>query len=65
MIKLLLETFGLPASSWEKGFASLLGRGKDKRVSPVRRERDRFRSDVHDQLVELKKKGLSIPIFTL
>ena len=35
------------------------------RVSPMTRERQRFEADVKEQFQELKKKGLSIPVFTL
>jgi len=35
------------------------------RVSPMTQERIRFESDVKQQFQELKKKGLSIPVFTL
>ena len=49
----------------KQGFASLLGRGKMKRVSPLAAERMRFEREVHEQFVKLKEKGLSIPVFTL
>jgi hypothetical protein len=47
------------------GFASLLGRGKEKRLSPLAQERMRFEKEVHEQFLKLKEKGLSIPVFTL
>jgi len=54
----LLKAFG-------HGLASLLGKGKTKRISPHTQERMRFEEDVRKQFVELKKKGINIPIFTL
>ena len=48
-----------------KGYiASLLG-SKKMRPSPLAQERDRFVKEAKDQLLKLKEKGLSIPIFTL
>jgi hypothetical protein len=43
----------------------LFGIEINKRVSPSRIEEERLMKDMHDQFIELKKKGLSIPIFTL
>jgi hypothetical protein len=54
----LLEAFS-------SGLASLLGRGKIKRLSPLAQERIRFEKEVHEQFVKLKEKGISIPVFTL
>jgi hypothetical protein len=48
-----------------QGLASLLGRGKKERQSPLEAERIRFEKEVHEQFVKLKEKGLSIPVFTL
>jgi len=42
-----------------------LGLGSKKRVSPATKDEERFERDAHDQFVQLKNKGLSIPIFTL
>jgi len=54
-VKLLLKQMGL---------GSLVGE-KTARVSPMVKERQRFESEVRRQFIELKKKGLSIPVFTL
>jgi hypothetical protein len=37
----------------------------EKRVSPVTKDEARLQADMRDQFIELKKKGLSIPVFTL
>lgn len=42
-----------------------LGWGKKVRISPFDAERQNYESTVRKQFVELKKKGLSIPVFTL
>mgnify|MGYP001562025839 FL=1 len=42
-----------------------LGFGKKARVSPFERERTLYREDVRRELLKLKEKGLSIPVFTL
>lgn len=66
MIKLLLTKLGFPADGGIKGYtSSLFGLGKKVRKSPLAEERERFESDVKDQLLKLKEKGLSIPVFTL
>ena len=51
--------------AFSRGLASLLGRGKVERQSPLAAERIRFEKEVHEQFVKLKEKGLSIPVFTL
>lgn len=38
---------------------------RQKRLSPLAAEREQFAEDVKQQLLQLQKKGLSIPIFTL
>jgi hypothetical protein len=43
----------------------LFGIEVQRRVSPVKKDEERFSDDMRDQFLELKKKGLSIPIFTL
>jgi hypothetical protein len=48
-----------------QGLATLLGKREVKRQSPLTAERQRFESEVHEQFVKLKEKGLSIPVFTL
>lgn len=55
-IKLLLRQMGL---------GSKLGENSKSRVSPLVRERQRFEEEVRKQFMELKKKGISIPVFTL
>ena len=42
-----------------------LGLGKKARVSPFERERRSFEQGVRSELLKLKEKGLSIPVFTL
>lgn len=54
-VKLLLKQMGLGGSV----------NASKVRVSPMVRERVRFEEDVRRQFVELKKKGISIPVFTL
>ncbi len=55
-VKLLLKQMGL---------GSKLGESSKSRVSPLVRERQRFEEEVRKQFMELKKKGISIPVFTL
>jgi hypothetical protein len=43
----------------------LFGVEVKKRVSPAMKDQERLAEDMRDQFIELKKKGLSIPIFTL
>jgi hypothetical protein len=43
----------------------LFGIEVTRRVSPLKRDEERLQADMHNQFLELKKKGLSIPIFTL
>mgnify|MGYP001562693121 len=52
-------------SAFSRGLASLLGRGRIVRPSPMVQERMRFEKEVHEQFVKLKEKGLSISVFTL
>lgn len=42
-----------------------LGLGKKTRVSPFERERRSYSEEVRRELLKLKEKGLSIPVFTL
>jgi len=56
-VKLLLRQLGL-------GLKKVLGMDS-KRLSPMTRERLSFEESVRGQFQELKKKGLSIPVFTL
>lgn len=55
-IKLLLTQLGFGEKNSDK---------KAARLSPYARERQTFERDVRQQFLELKKKGLSIPVFTL
>jgi len=55
-VKLLLKQMGLGSKSEENS---------KSRVSPLVRERQRFEEEVRRQFIELKKKGISIPVFTL
>lgn len=43
----------------------VLGFGKKTRMSPFERERRTFEAEVRQELLKLKEKGLSIPVFTL
>ncbi len=47
------------------GLARLLGFERKTKVSPFEKERQTFEKEVRDQLIKLKEKGISIPIFTL
>lgn len=42
-----------------------LGWGKKVRSSPLDKERQSYEHNVRRQFEELKKKGISIPVFTL
>jgi len=42
-----------------------LGLGKKARISPFERERRSYSEEVRRELLKLKEKGLSIPVFTL
>jgi len=55
-VKLLLKQMGLGSKS---------GVNPKSRVSPLVRERQHFEEEVRRQFIELKKKGISIPVFTL
>lgn len=57
-IKLLLAKLGLGPDKDE-------GDVRIKRISPMTRERLRFEDEAKAQFQALKKKGLSIPVFTL
>jgi len=47
------------------GLGDRFGQKPKLRQSPMARERQRYETDMRQQLIELKKKGLSIPVFTL
>lgn len=47
------------------GLGERFGKKPKARQSPMARERKQYEADMKEQLVELKKKGLSIPVFTL
>lgn len=65
-MKLSRATLGFSGKAGVKGYlTSLFGQGKKIRKSPLTEERERFEMDVKDQLLKLKAKGISIPIFTL
>lgn len=42
-----------------------LGLGKKARMSPLERERRSYTEQVRRELLALKEKGISIPVFTL
>ncbi len=46
-------------------FSGRLSMAKEARKSPIALERERFMSEMKDQLLELKEKGLGIAVFTL
>ena len=54
-IKLLLQQLGL----------GVLTGSQHERLTPMTKERLAFEAEVRRQFQELKKKGLSIPVFTL
>lgn len=49
----------------QMGLGNMFGDRSKGRLSPMVKERQRFESEVRRQFVELKKKGISIPVFTL
>ena len=62
----------LPHKNWGSGKSGVmgyitraLGLGVKKRVSPATQDAKRFERDAREQFVQLKNKGLSIPVFTL
>jgi len=57
-IQLLLAKMGLGSKSEE-------GDIRIKRISPMTAERLRFEDEAKAQFQALKRKGLSIPVFTL
>jgi hypothetical protein len=57
-LQLLLDILGLGPKNEE-------GDVRIKRISPMTRERMRFEDEAKAQFQALKKKGLSIPVFTL
>ena len=57
-LQLLLDILGLGPKDEE-------GDVRIKRISPMTRERIRFEDEAKAQFQALKKKGLSIPVFTL
>ena len=51
-----------------KGLGTILtalGLGRKARISPFERERRSYSEEVRRELLKLKEKGLSIPVFTL
>ena len=61
-LQLLLAKFGLgspPVGGLKIGDVRI------KRISPMTRERMRFEDEAKAQFQALKRKGLSIPVFTL
>jgi hypothetical protein len=68
MQKLPQKKNGLGNATWcsFKGYVSqALGLESKKRVSPARMDEKRFEHDAREQFIQLKNKGLSIPVFTL
>jgi len=57
-LQLLLDILGLGPKDEE-------GDVRIKRISPMTRERIRFEDEAKAQFQALKRKGLSIPVFTL
>lgn len=48
-----------------ESFVQLVHGKKAARPSPIAIERERFLSEMKDQFVQLKEKGLGISVFTL
>jgi hypothetical protein len=67
MQKLLLDYIGeAKTNSFSlRGYISRLFKIKKKRLSPPEYEQKKFQEEVREQLIELKNKGINIPIFTL
>lgn len=63
MIPRALLGFSAKGGVW--GYLVSLVTGRRRRRSPLEEERERYVKEVREQLTELKRKGLSIPIFTL
>ena len=61
-LQLLLDKLGLGRPSAD---GTDTGDVRIKRISPMTAERMRFEDDAKAQFQALKKKGLSIPVFTL
>ncbi|MFH0749700.1 MAG: hypothetical protein V1917_02160 [Candidatus Gottesmanbacteria bacterium] len=49
----------------QMGLGSIMRDSSKARVSPMVKERQRFETEVRRQFIELKRKGISIPVFTL
>jgi hypothetical protein len=67
MTKLLhKQVMGFSAEGGIKGLLTrIFGKKKVFRRSPEALEQQRFEEDARSQFIQLKKKGLSIPVFTL
>lgn len=63
--KVLNRTMSVKLLLRQMGLGSKTGGSSKSRVSPLVRERQRFEEEVRKQFMELKKKGISIPVFTL
>ena len=62
--KLLNRGMGIKLLLQQLGLGILIGNSRE-RVTPMTKDRLAFEEDVRRQFQELKKKGLSIPVFTL
>lgn len=62
--KLLNRDMGIKLLLTQLGLGILTG-NSSSRMTPMTKDRLAFEEDVRRQFQELKKKGLSIPIFTL
>jgi hypothetical protein len=60
-LTILMKLLGLGLGTILRG----LGLSKKARISPFERERRDYEADVRKELLKLKEKGLSIPVFTL
>ena len=64
-LQLLLAKMGLGSPLRQLADGSNKGDVRIKRISPMTAERMRFEDDAKAQFQALKRKGLSIPVFTL
>lgn len=65
MFQLLLSRLGLGNKGGDRPGTRSPAIGGTVRRSQEQKEHDEYSLDVRKQLIALKKKGLSIPVFTL
>jgi hypothetical protein len=59
------EDMGIKRLLRQIGLGEIFGGKPQLRLSPMARERKRYEADMRQQFLELKKKGITIPVFTL